>query len=47
VELRAFEPLAKANATIEARDGGQCRSLVRASARAALLHKATSSVRLL
>jgi hypothetical protein len=46
VEPRAFEPLTKANATKEARDGGQCRSLVRASARAALLHKATSSVRL-
>src|SRR5215211_6537666 len=47
VEPRAFEPLTKANATKEARDGGQCRSLVRASARAVLLHKATSSVRLL
>jgi hypothetical protein len=46
VEPRAFEPLTKGNATKEARDGGQCRSLVRASARAALLHKATSSVRL-
>jgi hypothetical protein len=44
VEPRAFEPLAQGNATIAARDGGECRSLVRASARAALLRKATSSV---
>jgi hypothetical protein len=52
VEPRAFEPLAqgkrddsKANATIEARDGGQCRSLVRVSVQAALLHHSSRAYR--
>jgi hypothetical protein len=44
MEPRGFEPITQANATIEARNGGQSGSLVRASARAALLHKASSSV---
>src|SRR5918998_5481071 len=47
VEPRGFEPLNQRKRNDRGPNGGQFRSLVRASARAALLHKVSRSVRLL